>query len=486
MSSTNFSLRNIDSTNSSMSFYDEESIGNISDVLEGLSPDKKDSTVILKKKMDEAMEAGKTIKDADLRFASFLFIANNIQLLPLALHEPYRKNLMKVMKKACQSSQHGDSLYLLGNLYANGFPGITTVEINEFKPNYNKAYNCFFQAYKNHHQESSFTVAVCHELGLGVRSDFHKAYRIYQKSSTLNHPGAMCRLGLAYLNGELGLKVNLKEGVRWLRHSVMYATKQYPHALYHLATIYERGIPDLIIRDQSFAVKLLEKGAAFGHTQSQHKLGLCYEHGKLGVEVDAKTSIRYFGMAAAKGHGESMFELAGIYLTGSEVTHTTQGDGGETKDEVEYIIEPSNETAFQWTRKAAERNLPKAEFAIGYFYDNGIGIEKDAEEAMKWYYVASTHNDPKAVKKMSEKSCMYWLNGHKASELPNIEKEIYSHPYNYELIEDELNLHFTNESKYESVLNGETIKPKEQTSTTVTPSSSRSSLSFSRDKCSIM
>jgi len=484
LSSTNFSLRNFDSNNSSLSFYDEESVGNISNVSEAfdnLAPEKKDSAIILKKKLDDAMEAGRTIKDGDLRFSNFLFVANNIQLLPIALHESYRKNLMKIMKKACQSNQHGDSLYLLGMLYATGFPGITTVELKDFKPNYNKAFNCFYQGYKNHHQESSFTMGVCHELGLGTRADHRKAFQIYQRASTLNHPGAMCRLGLACLNGELGMKSNLKEGVRWLRLSTMYANKQYPQAFYHLSTIYERGIPNLIIRDNNYAVQLLDKAAALGHIQSQHKLGLCYEHGKLGVEVDAKTSMRYFGMAAAKGHGESMFELAGWYLTGSQVSHTTEGE--QNDEVVEYVIEPSNETAFQWTRKAAERNLPKAEFAIGYFYDNGIGIYKDSEEAMKWYYVASSHGDPKAKQKMSEKSCVYWLNGRKPSELPNIEKEIYSRPCNYDLIEDELNLHFTTESKYESILNGETIKPKDKSSE---GEESPGKNTPTKDKCIIM
>jgi len=453
LSSTNFSLKNFESNNSSNTFFEEpESEINTNEIFDTLSPEKKDSAIILKKKIDEAIEAARTIKDVDLKYSNFNYVANNIQLLPIALHETYRKTIMKIMKKATQASQHGESLYLLGNLYISGFPGITTVELKNFKPNYNKAYDCFFQGYKNNHQESSFNVGVCHELGLGTKVDKRKAFQIYQKAATLNHPGAMCRLGLACLNGELNMKCNLKEGVRWLRLSTMYANKDYPQAYYHLSTIYERGIPNLIIRDYKYALQLLDKASNLGHIPSQYKLGICYEHGKLGVEVDAKTSMRYFGMAAAKGHGESMFELAGWYLTGSEVYKD------ENRDEIEYIIEPSNETAFQWTRKAAERNLPKAEFAIGYFYENGIGINKDPEEAMKWYYVASTHKDPKAIQKMSEKSSIFWLNQFKASELPNIETEIYSRVCNYDLIEDELNLHFTTESIHDSVLNCETIK----------------------------
>jgi len=191
--------------------------------------------------------------------------------------------------------------------------------------------------------------------------------------------------------------------------------------------------------------------------------------------------MKYFGMAAAKGHGDSMFELAGWYLTGSEVSYA--GDG-ENKSEVAYIIEPSNETAFQWTRKAAERNLPKAEFAIGYFYDNGIGINKDPEEAMKWYYVASFHKDPKAIKKMSEDSSEEWLKQRKSSQLVLIEKEIYSKPCNFDLIEDELNLHFTTETIYDDVLNCDTIKTKNPSDDS--GSTNGSGLLNTQDKCMIM
>jgi len=490
LSSNNFSLNHVGSNNSPELFFDEpESESNTSEAFNSLSPEKRNTAILSKKKIDEAIEAARTIKDADLKFENFNYVVNNIQLLPITLHEAYRKTIMKIMKKAVQVSQHGDSLYLLGNLYTSGFPGITTVELKNFRPKYNKAFECFYQGYKNNHQESSFNVAVCHELGLGTKVDYRKAYQIYQKAATLNHPGAMCRIGLACLNGELNMKSNLKEGVRWLRLSTMYANKDYPQAYYHLATIYERGIPNIIIRDYKYAIQLLNKASDLGHIPSQYKLGICYEYGKLGVEIDSKLSMKYFGMAAAKGHGESMFELAGWYLTGSEVYKD------DSKEEVEYIIEPSNEIAFQWTRKAAERNLPKAEFAIGYFYDNGIGIEKDPEEAMKWYYVASTHKDPKAIQKMKEKSSMFWLNQRKASELPSIETEIYSHVCNYDLIEDELNLHFTTESIQESILNCETIKSEneksnkeESTSKTISSSESKvnTQTSSKSNGCAIM
>lgn len=510
-SSTNFSLKNFEESktpSSHVSFTDNESSAagfsqdnnmngddedeesiminytdskiNEEKAFATLNPKQRDTVILLKKKIDDCIEAVKSMKDQDLKYDNFNYITNNIQLLPSQLQTNYKKVTLKLLKKFANSSQHTKSLYLLGNIYTHGFPGITSLELKHFKPKYDKAFNCFFQAYKNGHQEASFNVGVCHELGLGTRVDLRRAYQIYQKTATTNHPGAMCRLGLACLNGNLNLHKNLKEAVRWLRLSSMYATEDYPHAYYHLATIYERGIENVVISDTSYAVKLLKKAADLGHIKSQYKLGLCYEFGNLGLNVDAEKSLFYFGKAAAKGHGESMFELAGWYLTGSDGgakeeedndTNSMKNVVGQNKNSKRntFILEQSDEFAFQWTRKAAERNLSKAEYALGYFYENGIGVEEDGEEAMKWYYVASTHKDPKAIQRMNEKSSIFWVNKFKGKkELQNIEEELYSKPCNYDLIEDELNLHFASETLYDKILDSETLDNEPSIYTTMT------------------
>jgi len=142
-------LNHVGSNNSPELFFDEpESESNTSEAFNSLSPEKRNTAILSKKKIDEAIEAARTIKDADLKFENFNYVVNNIQLLPITLHEAYRKTIMKIMKKAVQVSQHGDSLYLLGNLYTSGFPGITTVELKNFRPKYNKAFECFYQGYK--------------------------------------------------------------------------------------------------------------------------------------------------------------------------------------------------------------------------------------------------------------------------------------------------------------------------------------------------
>lgn len=45
--------------------------------------------------------------------------------------------------------------------------------------------------------------------------------------------------------------------------------------------------------------------------------------------------------------------------------------------------------AVKWYRNAAEQGYPDAQFALGFMYENGKGIEEDDAEAMRWYRKAA-------------------------------------------------------------------------------------------------
>lgn len=44
--------------------------------------------------------------------------------------------------------------------------------------------------------------------------------------------------------------------------------------------------------------------------------------------------------------------------------------------------------------------LPKAEYAVGYFTEMGIGCRRDALEANVWYVKAAEHGDERAKKRL--------------------------------------------------------------------------------------
>ncbi|KAL0090002.1 hypothetical protein J3Q64DRAFT_1813475 [Phycomyces blakesleeanus] len=272
---------------------------------------------------------------------------------------------------------HAESQYYLGNLYGSGLLS------KKNKVDFDKAFPLFVQASKHHHADASYRTAKCYEDGLGSRKDSSKALQFYRKAASLSHPGAMYRLGLAENNGELGISKNPRDGVKWLKRSVESATSEYPHAIHELALLHERGIENVVFVDHDYCVSLYTQAADLGYGPSAHRLGECYEYGKLGCKIDPALSIHYYTVAAQRGDRDACFALTAWYLIG-----------------LPDVLPQSDEEAYVWAHRAAEKQLAKAEYAVGYFTETGIGIPKNPEEATKWYTLAADHGDKRAIQRL--------------------------------------------------------------------------------------
>ncbi|KAI7865092.1 hypothetical protein BDF14DRAFT_1952448 [Spinellus fusiger] len=266
--------------------------------------------------------------------------------------------------KQLATQGHVESQYYLANLYGLG------IIHKKHKSDPDKAFSLFLQASKHHHADASYRTAKCYEEGLGSRKDNGKAIQFYRKAAALGHPGAMYRLGLVEMKGELGMTRNPRDGVKWLKRSAEAATTEFPHALYELALLHEKGVPNIAFVDPVYAVSLYQQAADLGHLPSIHRLGVCYEHGRLGCQQNSALSIHYYTTAAQQGYAEACFALTAWYLIGCP-----------------GILPPSDRDAYMWALSAAEKELPKAEYT-------------DANEATKWYTLAASHGDPRAYKKL--------------------------------------------------------------------------------------
>ncbi|KAL0141813.1 hypothetical protein V8B55DRAFT_1492358 [Mucor lusitanicus] len=272
---------------------------------------------------------------------------------------------------------HSESQYYLANMYAAGLLNKTG------KPDFDKSFPLFVQSAKHHHPDAAYRTAKCYEDGLGTTRNKGKAVQYYRKAATLNHPGAMYRLGLAEMKGELSLSRNVRDGHKWLKRSAEAATAQYPHALHELALLHEKGVESVIFVDLKYAVSLYHEAAILGYAPSAHRLGECYEFGKLECTTDAALSIQYYSIAAEQQHPEACFALTAWYLVG-----------------VPQILAPSDEQAYAWAMCAAQSGLPRAEYAVGYFSEMGIGTVKDENTAMEWYRKAAEHGEKRAIQRL--------------------------------------------------------------------------------------
>lgn len=124
----------------------------------------------------------------------------------------------------------------------------------------------------------------------------------------------MYRLGTALLRGELSLTKNPRNGVKWLKLAAKYANEKYPQALYELALLHDKGVPNAVWPDHEYLVDLLVQGAQLGHAGCQFKLGECFEYGGFGVGIDAGRSVYYYSLAAANGNLEVSDVIASLLV----------------------------------------------------------------------------------------------------------------------------------------------------------------------------
>ncbi|KAI8638646.1 hypothetical protein BD408DRAFT_422742 [Parasitella parasitica] len=288
----------------------------------------------------------------------------------------YLMEAEKLLKQIAMRG-HGESQYYLANMYAAGLLS------KAGKPDFDKSFPLFVQSAKHHHPDAAYRTAKCYEDGLGTTKNKAKAVQYYRKAATLSHPGAMYRLGLAEMKGELALSRNVRDGHKWLKRSAEAATTQYPHALHELALLHEKGVESVIFIDLKYAVSLYHEAAVLGYAPSAHRLGECYEFGKLGCAIDAALSIQYYSIAAEQHHPESCFALTAWYLVG-----------------VPQVLAASDEQAFAWAMLAAQCGLPRAEYAVGYFSEMGIGTIKNENTAMEWYRKAADHGEKRASQRL--------------------------------------------------------------------------------------
>jgi TPR repeat protein len=282
--------------------------------------------------------------------------------------EKYSFDAHKLLKKLV-SAGYPEAMFYLADCHGSGRLGL------EVDPK--EAFTLYQSAAKLNHPQSAYRVAVCCEMGAeeggGTRRDPLKAIQWYKRAATLGDTPAMYKMGMILLKGLLSQPKNPREALSWLKRAAERADAENPHALHELGLLYESAAPnDAIIRDENYSRELFTQAAELGYKYSQFRLGSAYEYGMLGCPIDARQSIAWYSRAAAQGEHQSELALSGWYLTGSE-----------------GLIQQSDTEAYLWARKSANSGLAKAEYAMGYFTEVGIGAPANMEDAKRWYWRAA-------------------------------------------------------------------------------------------------
>ncbi|KAJ2976155.1 hypothetical protein NQ176_g5112 [Zarea fungicola] len=293
----------------------------------------------------------------------------------------YLVDAHKILKKLA-SNQNSDAMFTLADGLGKGLFG--------GEPDTKEAFTLYQSAAKLGHAAAAYRTAVCCEIGNdeggGTRRDPLKAIQWYKRAATLGDTPAMYKMGMVTLKGLLGQSKSPREAVSWLKRAAERADAENPHALHELGLLYQSAQPDdYIIRDEGYALSLFQQAADLGYKFSQFRLGCAYEYGLLGCPIDARLSIVWYSKAAMQEEHQAELALSGWYLTGSE-----------------GVLNQSDTEAYLWARKAATAGMAKAEFAMGYFTEVGIGVPPNLEDAKRWYWRAAAQDFPQARERLEE------------------------------------------------------------------------------------
>jgi TPR repeat protein len=152
---------------------------------------------------------------------------------------------------------------------------------------------------------------------------------------------------------------------------------------------------------KSEALTWLRKASEQGLAEAQFELGKLYLDGEE-VEKNTDEGIRWLKLAAKQN-----FEQASNYLSlkfPNQVLLTKEESklARETFDlAVDHLIgrnnrENSPQKAVQLFLKAAEIGSLEAKWNLGLIYKDGIGVERNMEEARRWFEVAAGNGHPLA------------------------------------------------------------------------------------------
>ncbi len=144
-----------------------------------------------------------------------------------------------------------------------------------------------------------------------------------------------------------------------------------PKAQYDVALLFTRGSMGAK-QDYTTAIQWLTKSADAGHVPAQRTLGLLHLHGR-GVTKNLTYAVQRFGQAALTGDTDSQYWLGEIY---------------EKSDDVESL---------RWYRMAADKGHSPSQLALGRMFAGGQGASQNYIEAAKWLELAAGQSGTEAL-----------------------------------------------------------------------------------------
>ncbi len=223
-------------------------------------------------------------------------------------------------------------------------------------------------------------LAVLYACGRGVKENNRIAFYWYKKAAEQGNAEAQNYVGICYACGR-EVKKDDAIAFYWYQKS---AEQNWGWGQYNLARYYKYGIS--VPKDEKMAFSLYEKAAKNNIQDAFYEVAISYDEG-IGVAKNSDKAFYWYKMAADAGiNKEAYYKLSLCY------SHRKNPTGMDL------------ENAFKWMKKAADENIVEAQYTVGCYYKDGIGVTKNKDLALEYWKKAAEKGHEKAKKKIDEES----------------------------------------------------------------------------------
>lgn len=152
------------------------------------------------------------------------------------------------------------------------------------------------------------------------------------------------------------------------------AAPETPSNIYRMARVFHT-------RNQSGpALNYYNTAANLGYLPAQHDVGMLLLEGHGEVLKNPALAAKWLRRAAEQGFAPSQYALATLSFSGSEVDAT--------------------EAAVRLWREAAKQHYSRAEEALGFAYQKGIGVPRNVAQAQRWFRRAAKSGSEAAQREL--------------------------------------------------------------------------------------
>ena len=156
------------------------------------------------------------------------------------------------------------------------------------------------------------------------------------------------------------------------------------NSMYMLGRIYYLGHG--VAKDLKQAAYWYEKAAEKGYMDAQKDIADMYADGE-GVSEDHVKAVKWYTLAAEQGEFFSQNRLISYYTKGTDISRDYTKAAYWCAKVSEYVIEADEKSALVYNILIAS-----AQCQLGYFYENGLGVPQNYEQAVALYWQSTETN----------------------------------------------------------------------------------------------